>query len=80
MAKAINFVAISQRLCFFDNIIDFLGSRFYCNFMAIVKVFVATLRQIHGKTSDFIAILWQKQSILLRFHGVFRAKKNKNRF
>ena len=28
-----------------------------------------------AKTIDFIAILWQKQSILLRFHGDFRAKK-----
>ena len=28
-----------------------------------------------AKTTDFIAILWQKQSILLRFHGDFRAKK-----
>ena len=72
-------------ISFFDNLIDFLVPRFYCNLLAIVIVFFAFLWQFYGKynrfycdfmaeTIDFVAIFWRKHSILLRLNGDFRAK------
>ena len=75
-AKIIEFrrkVSFSDnKIHFFDNIIDVLGPRFYCSFMAIAIVFVAIIWQFYGKynrfccdfmtkTIDFIAILWRFQ-------------------
>ena len=60
-----------NKIHFFNNIIDVLGPRFYCNFMvAIAIVFVAIFWKFYGeynrfycdiraKKIDFVEIMWR---------------------
>ena len=54
-----------DKIHFFDNIIDVLGPRFYCNFMAMAIIFVAIFWQFYGEYNrfycDFMAISGRKK-------------------
>ena len=59
MERKIKFLDIIIR--FLDNIIDFLGPRTFCNFMAIAKILLQFYSSFTAKTIDFIAISGQFQ-------------------
>ena len=42
-----------NKIHFSDNIIDLLDPRFYCNFMAIARSFVAIFWQFYGEYNRF---------------------------